>query len=172
MLFWMLFCLSMLAAVLTQALLPGLAFLGGARFPVLLGIVLYYALNHRPWIVIIVAFVAGMFQDGLSLVPLGYSALLFCSAALVAGRYRQLVLSEAAVTAAFFGGVTNLVVALILYLLLSRNGVIACSGTAATVRIVGSGILGAVTVPAVFLIMTGLHRSLDLQEEEGVDVHA
>ncbi len=172
MLFWMLLSLSMLTATLTQALLPGPAFLAGARFPLLLGIVLYYALNHKAWIVIIVAFTAGMLQDGLSMVPLGYSALLFCVAALVAGRYRQLVLSEAAVTASFFGGVTNLVVSLILYALLSHNGDIVCPGGTAAIRIVSSGLLGAVTVPAVFLIMTRLHRELDLQEEEGVDVKA
>jgi rod shape-determining protein MreD len=172
MLFWMLLFLSMLTAMLTQALLPGPALLGGARFPVLLGVVLYYALNHKPWIVIIVAFAAGVLQDGLSLVPLGYSALLFCTAAFMAGRYRKLVLSEAAVTAAFFGGVTNLTVALILYVLLSRDGSIVCSGGAAALRIVGSGILGVVAVPAVFVLMTQLHRALDLVEEEGVDVKA
>ena len=131
---------------------------------------MYYALNHKPWIVIIVAFTAGLLQDGLSLAPLGYSALLYCVAALVAGRYRKLVLSEAAVTAAFFGGVTNFAMALILYVLLSRDGSIACSGGAAAIRIVGSALLGVITVPAVFVLMSQLHRALDLQEEEGVDV--
>jgi len=172
MLFWMLLMLSVLAAVLSQALLPGPALLAGARFPVLLGIVLYYALNHKPWIVIIVAFTAGLLQDGLSMVPLGYSALLFCAAAMVAGRYRKLVLSEAAVTAAFFGGVTNLLLALILYFLLRQGDAIACSGGMAALRIVGSGLLGVITVPAVFVLMTQLHRALDLVEEEGVDVKA
>ena len=172
MLFWILLLLSVLSAVLTQALLPGPPVLGGARFPVLLGVVLYYALNHKPWIVIIVAFTAGLLQDGLSMVPLGYSALLFCGAAMIAGRYRKLVLSEAAVTAAFFGGVTNLLVALVLYLLLRQGGGIVCSGGMAALRIVGCGLLGVATVPAVFVLMTQLHRSLDLVEEEGVDVKA
>jgi rod shape-determining protein MreD len=172
MLFWMLMIIAVLGATLAQALLPGWAVFGQARFPVLLGLVLYYALNHKSWIVILVAFVAGILQDGLSLVPLGYSALLFCVVATVAGRYRRLVLSEAVVTAAFFGGVCSLVMALLLYLLLNQAGTIACSGSLALLRVLGSGILGTITVPAVFLIMTHLHHELELAGEEDSDVRA
>lgn len=172
MLFWMLMSISVLGATLAQALLPGWAMFGQARFPVLLGLVLYYALNHKSWIVILVAFVAGILQDGLSLVPLGYSALLFCVVATVAGRYRRLVLSEAVVTAAFFGGVCSLVMALFLYLLLNQAGTIACSGSLALLRVLGSGVLGTITVPAVFLIMTHLHHELELAGEEDSDVRA
>ncbi|MBT3191609.1 MAG: rod shape-determining protein MreD [Verrucomicrobia bacterium] len=172
MLFWILMALMMLVATLTQASLPVWAVLGYARSPVLLGLVLYYALNHKLWVVVPVAFTAGMLQDGLSMVPLGYSALLFCLVAIVAARYRQLVLSEAAVTAAFFGGIASLVVSLALYLLLRKADLISCKGSVATLHILGSGILGLVTVPVVFLSMAGLHRSLDLIEEEGVDVTA
>ena len=172
MLFWMLMIIAVLGATLAQALLPGWAMFGQARFPVLLGLVLYYALNHKSWIVILVAFVAGILQDGLSLVPLGYSALLFCVVATVAGRYRRLVLSEAVVTAAFFGGVCSLVMALLLYLLLNQAGTIACSGSLALLRVLGSGVLGTITVPAVFLIMTHLHHELELAGEEDSDVRA
>jgi rod shape-determining protein MreD len=172
MLFWMLMIIAVLGATLAQALLPGWAMFGQARFPVLLGLVLYYALNHKSWIVILVAFVAGMLQDGLSLVPLGYSALLFCVVASVAGRYRRLVLSEAVVTAAFFGGISSLLMTLFLFLLLNHSGTISCSGSLAFLRIVGSGILGTITVPAVFLIMTHLHHELELSGEEDTDVRA
>jgi rod shape-determining protein MreD len=172
MLFWMLMCMAMLVATLAQSLLPGMALLGHARFPVLLGLVLYYALNHKPWIVIVVAFVAGLLQDGLSMVPLGYSALLFCAVAAVAGRYRSLVLSEAAITAAFFGAISSLLVSISLYLLLRQAGTIVCSGPMVLQRIVGSGVLGLVTVPIVFVSMAHLHRSLELIEEEGSDVKA
>jgi rod shape-determining protein MreD len=172
MLFWILMVLMMLVATMTQAMVPGVALFAHARFPVLLGLVLYYALNHKRVVVIVVAFTAGMLQDGLSMVPLGYSALLFCGVAVVAGRYRRFVLSEAAVTAAFFGGIASLVVSLALYLLLKQAGAIACSGTVALLRIVGNGVLGLVAVPVVFVIMTQLHRSLELIEEEGVDVAA
>ncbi len=172
MIFWMLMLMAMLAATLAQALLPGVPFLGNARFPALLGLVLYYALNHKLWVGIVVAFVAGILQDGLSMVPLGYSAFLFCGVAAVAGRYRWLVLSEAAVTAAFFGAIASFLVSISLFLLLKQSGSIVCTGSVALHRVLGSGVLGLVTVPVVFLSMSYLHRALDLIEEEGADVKA
>ena len=42
--FFMLMIMVMIGATLLQALLPGWAVLGHARYPVLLGVVLYYAL--------------------------------------------------------------------------------------------------------------------------------
>jgi len=170
--FMMLMVMVMIGATLLQALLPGWAVLGHARYPVLLGVVLYYALNHKLWIVIATAFMAGMLQDGLGMVPLGYSSLLFCAVALVAGRYRQLVLSDAVITALFFGGISSFVVSLLLYLLLRSGGFVSCSGTTAVVRIFGSGLLGTITVPLVFICMKLLHRSLGLQEKEDADVRA
>lgn len=172
MLFWMLMLMAMLVATLSQALLPGVPLLGNARFPVLLGVVLYYALNHKLWVGIVVAFVAGILQDGLSMVPLGYSAFLFCGVAALAGRYRWLVLSEAAVTAAFFGAVASFLVSLSLFFLLKQSGAIACTGSAGLHRVIGSGILGFVMVPVVFFGLSHLHRALDLAEEEGADVKA
>ncbi len=170
--FFMLLVLSILMAALVQALLPALHWFGGARFPVLLGLVLYYALNHKPWIAIIVAFAGGLLHDGLSQVPLGYTPLLFSIVTVIAGRYRRLVLNEAIVTAAFFGGVSAFVMTLLLYLFLQLNGAVACSMGTAAIRIGGSAILGVVTVPAVFGIMIILHRALDLLEEEEAHVGA
>lgn len=172
MLFWMFMLMALLAGTLLQASLPAWPWLGSARFPMLLGLTIYYALNHKPWTMIIVAFAAGMLQDGLSLVPLGYSATLFCMVALVVGRYRRLVLSEAAVTAAFFGGVASVVVALLLYLLLAHEGVIGCSVSSALLRVAGSGVLGMVTVPLVVVVMAHLHRAIGLVQEEGGDARA
>ncbi len=162
----------MIGATLLQALLPGFAVLGHARFPVLLGVVLYYALHHKLWIVIAAAFTAGMLQDGLGFVPLGYSSILFCIVALVAARYRQLVLSDAAITAIFFGGIASFMVSFALYLLLKTGGYISCSGTTALVRILGSGLLGTITVPVVFICMKHLYLALDLQEKEDSNVRA
>jgi len=170
--FTMLTVMVMIGATLLQALLPDWAVLSHARYPVLLGVVLYFALNHNLWIVIPVAFAAGLIQDGLGFVPLGYSSLLFCGVALVAAHYRQLVLADAAITAIFFGGIASLTVSLSLYLLLLSGGYISCSGTTALVRILGSGLLGTITVPAVFVCMKLLYHALDLQEKEDADVRA
>jgi rod shape-determining protein MreD len=170
--FAMLMFMVMLGATLLQAALPGWPVLGYARFPILLGVVLYYALNHKLWIVVIAAFSAGMLQDSMSFVPLGYSSFLFCVAAVAVGRYRQLVLSDAIVTAIFFGGIAGFTVTLALYLLLKAGGHLACSGGTAALHIFGSTFLGIITVPAVFLLMTLMHRALELQEKEDADVRA
>ena len=170
--FMILMFMVMIGATLLQALLPGWAVLGNARYPVLLGVVLYYALNHKISVVIAAAFTAGLLQDSLGFVPLGYSSILFCGVALVAARYRGLVLSDAPITAVFFGGIASFGVSLILYLLLRSGGLVSCSGATAVMHILGSALLGIVTVPAVFICMKILHRALDIQEKEDADVRA
>jgi hypothetical protein len=89
---------------------------------------------------------------------------------LVAGRFRRQVLSDALVTALFFGGIATVVVTLLLYLLLRMNDLVMCGGATVTLRILSSGLLGLVTVPVVFLFMTGIHRALDLTDREDADV--
>jgi rod shape-determining protein MreD len=168
--FAMVMILVVPGAALLQSFLPGWPLLAHARFPVLLAVTLYYALNYKPWVAMIAAFWAGLIQDSLSFVPLGYSSMLFCMVGLIAGRYRKKVLSDAVITAIFFGGIATLGVTLLLYLLLKINNLVACSGTTAALRIFSSGILGLVTAPAVFLVLTVVHRGLDLIEREDADV--
>jgi rod shape-determining protein MreD len=164
--------LVLLSAMLIQGASPGLALLEHARFPVLLGVVLYYALNHPMWVGVTAAFLAGMLQDSMSMVPLGYSSFLFCLSALVAGHYRKQLLSDALITAAFFGALCAVVISLSLYLLLRLENLVECPVAIASLRIIFSGALGAVVVPGVFLIMKGLHHALDLEDKEEADVGA
>ena len=168
--FAMVMILVIPGAAILQGMLPSWAVLAQARFPVLLAVALYYALNCESWIALIAAFSAGFLQDSLSFVPLGYSSLLFCIVVLVAGRFRRQVLSDALVTALFFGGIATVVVTLLLYLLLRMNDLVMCGGATVTLRILSSGLLGLVTVPVVFLFMTGIHRALDLTDREDADV--
>jgi len=162
----------MLGATLLQAMLPGWAALGHARFPILLGVVLYYALNHEAAVAVIAAFAAGMLQDGMSFVPLGYSAFLFCVVALIAGHYRGLVLSDAIITALFFGGIAGISVSFGLYLLLRMGNFVSCSAATAWLHIFGSGVLSVITVPSVFILMNLMHKALDLRDKEDADVRA
>lgn len=170
--FSLLIFMVMVIATLLQALLPGWAVLGHARFPILLALVLFFSLNHKLYIAIPLAFTAGMIQDSLGFVPLGYSSLLFCGVTLVVAHYRELVLTEATVTAIFFGGISSLAVTFLLYLLLLSGKHISCSGTTALAHILGSGLLGTITVPIVFFCMKKLYRALAIKEEEDSDVRA
>lgn len=166
MMFWILMTLALLIATLLQAQLPGVVFLGGARWPVLCCVVLYYALNHRRTAGLTAGLVAGLLMDMLSLVPAGFSVLLFCVMAMVAGRYRRLVLTEAAVTAAFFGGLSGLLYAALLYGLLAQGGLRGCPPVLALARLVGGVLTGGLAAPAVFLVMSRLHRALDIDDKE------
>ncbi len=166
MMFWMLMTLVLLSAMLLQAQLPGIALLGGARWPILSCVVLYYALNHRRTAGLIAGLVAGLLLDMLSLVPAGYSVFVFCMMAMVAGRYRRLVLPEASVTAAFFGGFSGLFYATLLYGVLANGGLQGHPPVLVLARILGAFLMGGVTGPVVFLVLSGLHRGLNLEDKE------
>ncbi len=166
MMFWMLMTLVLLSALLLQAQLPGIALLGGARWPVLSCVVLYYALNHRRTAGLMAGLAGGLLLDMLSFVPAGYSVLVFCVMAMVAGRYRRLVLPEASVTAAFFGALSGLLYSALLYALLATGGLRGCPPVLVLARILGSLLMGGVTGPVVFLVLSGLHRGLNLEDKE------
>ncbi len=162
----LLMVLSLLLGTLLQAHLPGISLLGGIRWPVLLGIVLYYALNHRGVAGVLCALGAGLLMDCLSFVPIGYSVLFFCLTAWLADRCRQWVLPDAVVTSMFFGGLSNLLYAIFLYILLLRNGSHHGLLLTGLLRILGSGLLGVLTVPLVSLLLTRLHKDLNLSDKE------
>jgi len=166
MMFGMLMGISMLVALLLQAHLPGITLLGGARWPVLCSLVLYYALNHHGVAGAVCAFACGLLIDSLSLVPLGYSGLLLCLMALSAGACRKHVLPEAMVTASVFGGLGAGLYALVLYAMLANQGVQGVSLGVVVARIAGSGVLGAITAPPVFFVLARLHRALELGDKE------
>ena len=66
MLIFMLTSLMLLSAWLLQALLPAHAILAQARYPFLLAVVVYAALNRRGWGMLLTALAAGLIQDLLS----------------------------------------------------------------------------------------------------------
>lgn len=166
MMFWILMSLVLVMATLLQAHLPGVVYLGGARWPILCAVVLYYALNHRRTAGLVAGLAAGLLLDMLSLVPAGYSVLFFCVMAMVAGRYRRLVLPEAAVTAAFFGGVSGLLYAALLYGVLAQGGLQGGAPVLVLARVMGGALTGALAAPVVFLVMARLHRGLDIEDKE------
>ncbi len=164
--FGLLMALSLLMGTLLQAHLPGISLLGGIRWPILISIVLYYALNHRGVAGALCALGAGLLMDCLSFVPIGFSVLFFCLAAWLSDRCRQWVLPDAVVTSMFFGGLSNLLYAMFLYILLLRNGTHYGLILTGILRIFGSGLLGALTAPVVFFVLSRLHKSLDLGDKE------
>ena len=150
--------ITLLGAALMQTLMPAYAFLGQARFPFLLAVVLYYALNHDAAVMLTAAFLAGLLQDTLGQTPLGYTAFCFCVAGWITSRFSRTVLIESLVTPAFFGGVAAVIVTVVTSVLLLSRGAVSFSPGWLLLKTLGSGFLGMICTPAVFLMV----RTLDV----------
>jgi rod shape-determining protein MreD len=156
--------LVMLLALITgatlQALLPAWTWLGGAQPPVLLALVLFYAWTISRAGMLGCAFAAGLLQDALGQVPLGYSCLCFALAGLWAQRHRDDVDEQAIISQVLFGGLAAALVTLLLYVLLRHAGMISLSLGDALRKTLGTALLGAALTPVMFRIALGLERRL------------
>lgn len=156
-----------LSAVL-QVQLPGYALLGGAKVPFLMSVFLYYSLNSDTGVMLTAAFCAGLLQDALSEVPLGYSSFLFCLLGWAVSRFRTYVLSESFVTPAFFGGATSLLFTVAIYIWLSNEGLVSLGAGRLFMRVLGAGFLGMICTPIVFFLARSLDQlvgNIELKEE-------
>jgi len=147
-----------------QALLPASVLFGAAKAPVLLGTALYYALTRSRNVTFAAGLLAGLFQDANGLVPLGFSSVSFCLVGLVVYRYRDVVFVYRAVTHMVIGAVSAGAVTMLLALALAGNGMILLSPAWLVSKVIGSMVLGAVTIPIVFRFIEGLETRLGIQE--------
>jgi rod shape-determining protein MreD len=151
---------ALVAGALVQAGLPYWTAMGHAKPPIVLGIILYYAMNQGLRMALQGAVIGGVLQDGLSLMPLGFSCLAFCAVVLVTRRFRDLVFSHEGMTHALVGAAAAVGSTLILYGLLflvdgNQGGV-----GQVLLRALGSGLLALLVVPLVFRLMTALDERL------------
>ena len=157
-LFVMLLVLLMGAAI--QALLPAWTWLGGAQPPILLALVLFYSFaQNRGWM-LFCALVAGLLQDALGQVPLGFSSFCFGLAGLAAQRYREDVVEGAVVAQMVFGGLAAGAVTFLLYVLLRHADAITVPAAWAARKILGTILLGAALTPLAFWTVISLERQL------------
>ena len=162
--------LFLLAGAAVQTLVPSPAVLGQARVPVLLCIVLYYALTHEMHVTLAAGLLAGFIQDALSPVPLGYSVWCFWIAGALVSRFRRVVLSESPAAQMFFGGVVGALTAMLFGVLLSVTGQVRWPVVRVLVKVAGSGILGALCAPPVFGLGGWLDRLVgNIQARESMD---
>jgi rod shape-determining protein MreD len=109
----------LLVAALAQSLAPGTAWMGASKPPFLLAVALYYALTHRRGAVVTVAMLAGILQDSLSLMPLGFSAFWFTGLGLLLHGMRGVLFRDSFTTVAIVGAVSSGLTVLVLFALLS-----------------------------------------------------
>jgi len=165
---WVIMAFVLVGGVLLQAVLPSPAVLGQAKVPILVAVILYYALNRGIGTMLAAAFAAGLLHDALSPMPLGYSVLVFAAAGWVASRFRDLVMTDSIVTAAFFGAVAGAATTLMYYLLLLRDGLLACTVAWAGLKALGTGLLCMISTPVVFAVVGRLDRLVGNVEVTGV----
>lgn len=151
---------ALIVGAVVQAMLPATAWTGWAPAPVMAALVIYFALMRPRAVMLEVAILAGLVEDSLGQMPLGYSAFCYSVAGLVVEHYRDTVVVRQWTTHAMFGALVSFGVTLVSYALLAKDGLIAPDLLHALLRLAGAFALGAVTAPLVFAAMEALERQL------------
>ncbi len=152
---------SLCVCAMAQAVVPAWAVMGQAKVPLLLAGVIYYALTRGAVQAAQAAVLAGVMQDSLGPIPMGYSVLAFLGVALVTNQFRERVFAENAFTHVMIGAAGSLLVSMVLYVLLvsggHRTGI---PFSFVLTKALGMSLLGLGVFPAVFLLIRGLDERL------------
>ena len=154
--------LSLLLGGALQAILPAASWLGGAVAPVLAGLVVHYALTRSPGAIFFAAIIAGIVQDALGLVPLGYSSTVFCIVGWLIHRWRSEVFIGSSLTHAIFGATTASGVCLLQAFLLAAGEGMHPGWASVALKTAGALLLGAICVPWICSLARRLDDALGL----------
>lgn len=111
----------LLVGGLVQSLMPAAALLGLSKPPILMAVALYYALAHSRGTAVIAAILAGIMQDSMSLLPVGYSAFCFVIFGVILAETREKLFGDSLLTVAILGAALGALTTLCLFLMLSLN---------------------------------------------------
>ena len=111
------------------------------------------------------AIFAGLLQDALGMIPLGYSSFCFCIVALVVSKFKELVFVREQVTHMLFGALASGAVTLALYELLATTGLVTLAPGWTALKVAGSMFLGGILAPLEFELVAGLDRMLGNTQE-------
>jgi rod shape-determining protein MreD len=148
-------------------MLPAWNFLGGAKAPVLLGGVLYYALARPRGLAITAALLAGVLQDALDMVPLGFSAWTFLVICCLVTHYQNKIFGHHWFTHMTIGALASLGMVLCLYVLLLARGAVAHSFGSALAMALGVMMLGLLVIPVVCKLIERLDLRMGNVRERG-----
>ena len=152
----------LIAGTAIQSFFPVSAWLGFVTVPVLCSLVVYYALYRGGVIMLAAALLAGLFQDSMSLIPLGYSSFVFAVFALVIERYRGLMVLQSSLTHMVITAVTHVAFTIVLSVLLIQSGMIQWQPLWLFLKIPGALLLGIITGPLVIGLAQALEEKLGL----------
>ena len=148
-----------------QAVLPTWAAAGQMPVPVIPSLVVYYALTRGRATAFWIAVAAGLVQDALGIVPLGFSSCCFAVAALLLNRYREEVFEWEGLTHMILGGATAAGVTLALGLLLGAAAEMHLPAGRIVLKTLGAAMLGVATTPLVCRGVRNLDVMLGLVQE-------
>jgi len=158
------YIVAVLLAGTVQAVFPGLSWMGEARPPALLAVLLYYALTRSASVTLWTALAAGVMQDALGLVPLGYSSLCFAVVGLLVNRFRDDLFPELPITHALLGGAGAAVFSLALFGLLRAGDLVALPVGQLGLKCAGAAVGGALFTPIICALMAKMDEGLGLIE--------
>jgi rod shape-determining protein MreD len=150
---------SLFAAVV-ESLAPTLNILGQGEAPIVLGVVIYYALTRERHMVVKSAIVAGIFYDALCYkVPPGFSAIAYVCIGLLVNQYRDKIFGNHWITHMFLGAVASLIMTVMMYtMLISRGNEITISGM--LIKALGVMLMSLGVIPLVFKFVERLDYKL------------
>jgi rod shape-determining protein MreD len=135
-------------ALLQQAL-PGPAFFGGIKPPVLAALALHHALRKGDPDFLIAILFAALLRDGLEPGSFGPALLAFPVMGLVARRIRNEIFSDGLVTQLVLGAAMGLFTTLTALLIYTVTNQRSLPGVMVLMRLIGSTLLGMATLPIV-----------------------
>ncbi|NLE68435.1 MAG: rod shape-determining protein MreD [Lentisphaerae bacterium] len=152
--------IAIITAVLAESAMPGWGHFLRVKAPLLMGVVIYYALCRPPWLAVAAAVAGGILNDALCGLPPGCSVITLSLFAALFRRNRGFLFGERLSTHLAAGALAGVVFAL-----LTGAGVALLPGPGGgrvpeqlAARAVGTGLLGMATFPPVFRIMLRLDR--------------
>ena len=157
----------MLVAGVLQSLIPAAGWLASSKTPFLLGVALYYALTHSRGMTAVAAVLAGIMQDSLSLIPVGFSAFCFAGVALTVHHLRGVLFRDSALTVMVLGALLGALTTLALYvMLLLGTDMVSVTAGWLLMKLAGSALLGLVTAPVVWAVAGLIERMVGIEHAE------
>lgn len=157
----------LLTAGVLQSLVPAADWLASSKTPFLLAVAIYYALTHNRGVVAAAAILAGVMQDSLSRIPVGYSAFCFVGFALMVHHLRGVMFRDSVVTVAVLGAVLGALTKLAIYLLLLLGtDTVSVPVWWLLLSMAGSALLGLLVAPVVWAVAGMIEHQVGIVHEE------
>ena len=152
--------LSLILAAVLQTVWPAWESMGNTRLPMLIAVVMYYTLTRPAPAALTVALLAGLTQDALSGIPLGFSSFIFVLITGLLNQFKDLLFAYQTLTQVFFGTIACGLSTLGLYVLLRYGGHVEVLPGILLGKLVGSMLLGVIVVPLCCRVLEGLDQNL------------